>query len=254
MKILVTAGGTSEKIDEIRKISNISTGRLGALIADAFIRKANADITFVCGENSVIPLGMPVKIIKVGSVNELTYALASCFKQSRFDAVIHSMAVSDYSVRGTVSADDLSSAIAETAVKKFSNELNDMKAIIYSAIQQSMKNASEHKKISSDIENLVIYMEKTPKVINMIKRMQPETILVGFKLLASAGADKLFDTGHELLVKSDCDFVFANDLDDIEGDKHEGILIEPDRSYQRLYSKQDIARVIADKVLEKAGA
>ena len=32
MKIIITAGGTSEKIDDVRTITNTSTGRLGYAI------------------------------------------------------------------------------------------------------------------------------------------------------------------------------------------------------------------------------
>lgn len=34
MKILITAGGTTEKIDQVRAITNHSTGRLGQALAD----------------------------------------------------------------------------------------------------------------------------------------------------------------------------------------------------------------------------
>ena len=33
-KIIITAGGTSEKIDNVRKITNSSSGRLGMTIAN----------------------------------------------------------------------------------------------------------------------------------------------------------------------------------------------------------------------------
>lgn len=36
MRVLITAGGTSEKIDNVRSITNHSTGRLGCLIAEKF--------------------------------------------------------------------------------------------------------------------------------------------------------------------------------------------------------------------------
>ena len=32
-KIIITAGGTSEKIDNVRKITNSSSGKLGSVIA-----------------------------------------------------------------------------------------------------------------------------------------------------------------------------------------------------------------------------
>ena len=37
-KIIITAGGTSEKIDNVRKITNSSTGKLGKLIAEHLMR------------------------------------------------------------------------------------------------------------------------------------------------------------------------------------------------------------------------
>ena len=253
MKILITAGGTSEKIDEVRKISNIATGRLGSLIAEEFKKRADADITYVCSETAVIPPCTSVRIIRIGSVGELMDTLTAIFKQNRFDAVIHTMAVSDYTVRGIVSADDLSSAITETVIKHSSSSPDILRDIVNSSIQRNAKHVMEHKKISSDIDNLMIFMSKTPKVISMIKRLQPETVLVGFKLLAGVDADVLLHTGHELLVRNNCDLVFANDLEGIQGDKHQGILIEPDCSYKRLNSKQEIAGAIAVKVLARAG-
>ena len=49
MNIIVTAGGTSEPIDNVRRIANTGTGRLGSLVADEL---AEADWTghifYVC--------------------------------------------------------------------------------------------------------------------------------------------------------------------------------------------------------------
>ena len=36
MKILITSGGTTEYIDDVRVLTNISTGRLGAQIGTCF--------------------------------------------------------------------------------------------------------------------------------------------------------------------------------------------------------------------------
>jgi predicted short-subunit dehydrogenase-like oxidoreductase (DUF2520 family) len=96
---------------------------------------------------------------------------------------------------------------------------------------------------------MLMLMEKTPKVIRVIKKLQPETLLVGFKLLVGASDNELLRVGHELLVKNDCDFVFANDLEKITAEKHEGILIEPDYSYRRMGSKPEIAEAIVHKIL-----
>jgi predicted short-subunit dehydrogenase-like oxidoreductase (DUF2520 family) len=208
LNILITAGGTSEKIDEVRKMSNISTGRLGALIAEEFIKKA-ANVTYICGETAVIPKGINAQnVIKIDSVNELSDTLTDLFKRKHYDAVIHAMAVSDY---------------------------------------RPVRNLDE-KKISSDLDSLVIHMEKTPKIINTIKQLQPDTILVGFKLLVGVAEEELLNTAGELLLKNDCDFVLANDLEKIDGDNHEGFLISANKGCTRLHTKQEIASAIVHAI------
>ena len=47
-KVLITAGGTQEKIDPVRFISNYSTGKMGFALAQACARHG-AEVTLVCG-------------------------------------------------------------------------------------------------------------------------------------------------------------------------------------------------------------
>ena len=56
-RILITAGGTQEKIDPVRFISNYSTGKMGIALAQACARRG-ADVTLVCGAVSA-PLYNP---------------------------------------------------------------------------------------------------------------------------------------------------------------------------------------------------
>jgi len=47
-RVLITAGGTQEKIDPVRFISNYSTGKMGFALAQACARRG-AEVTLVCG-------------------------------------------------------------------------------------------------------------------------------------------------------------------------------------------------------------
>jgi phosphopantothenate-cysteine ligase len=170
------------------------------------------------------------------------------------------MAVSDYMVQSVMSADDLAVAVAEKVGEKFNNEkqfLNEFDSIIkivFSAIldnNKSIPKPNSDKKISSDIDNLMICMAKTPKVIQRIRQLQKNTILVGFKLLVDVPESELLQVGHDLLLKNDCDFVLANDLTKIQADTHRGLLIKPDFSYQIYETKQEIACGIVENVLAK---
>ena len=61
-KILITAGGTQEKIDPVRFISNYSTGKMGFALAHECARRG-AEVTVVCGSVSA-PLYNPFGTIR----------------------------------------------------------------------------------------------------------------------------------------------------------------------------------------------
>ena len=54
MKILITSGGTTEKIDAVRGITNHSTGYLGKEIAELFLAKSH-QVTLVTTKTAVKP-------------------------------------------------------------------------------------------------------------------------------------------------------------------------------------------------------
>ena len=41
MKVVVTSGPTREPVDDVRFVSNVSSGRLGAAVADAFVDRGH---------------------------------------------------------------------------------------------------------------------------------------------------------------------------------------------------------------------
>jgi phosphopantothenate---cysteine ligase (CTP) len=256
MNILITSGGTSEKIDNVRKITNTATGRLGSLIAEEFVNVGGSKIDkifYVCTKDAVVPSLQSLEISRIESVDELKNTLSEILTTQKVDAVIHTMAVSDYKLRGLSTAETLADAISQKLSAQGRNAYGNsdkIKEIILNAVEESIspRNCS---KVSSSIENLVLFMERTPKIIGMIKKLQPTAVLVGFKLLDGVDEPTLLRIGHELLEKNNCDFVLANDLRSIKDDKHNGILISPDKSFIRVSTKQEIAAVIVKSVFSK---
>ncbi|MDF2989430.1 MAG: DNA/pantothenate metabolism flavoprotein domain protein, partial [Eubacterium sp.] len=95
MKIIITAGGTTEKIDDVRTITNSSTGKLGAKIADRFFSAENVSIDhiyYICGHNAAAPRSDRVSIIRIGSVSELVSQIKEILAAEKIDVFIHSMA------------------------------------------------------------------------------------------------------------------------------------------------------------------
>lgn len=255
MIVLITAGGTTEKIDDVRAISNNSTGKLGSEIAKAFLSSdilSIEKIFYICGQNAVVPLSDKINVIRIGGVNELATQLESILSTERIDVVVHSMAVSDYAVSSVTTKSAVSNAISTCLVQETVKEYSPLELtseIIDSAFDgTSIKNVNN--KISSDIDDLIIVMKKTPKIISTIKVLQPRTILVGFKLLSNVSLDTLIDTGYSLLQKNSCELVLANDLTQITNDKHVGYLISSDKTFERLETKSQIAKAITARIAE----
>lgn len=86
--VVVTGGGTKEKIDEVRCISNFSSGLMAKAIADAFYF-LGANVTFL----SSVDFKTPYKLLKFESSKELKELL---IENKNKDFLIMSAAVSDF--------------------------------------------------------------------------------------------------------------------------------------------------------------
>ena len=261
MKIIITAGGTSEKIDDVRTITNSSTGSLGKAIAEAFVAAYEASqraehaspqgdvaassseespatekddkrkiekIYYLHGLRAVLPDHPIIEKVPIGGVLDLQDNLTRILKEEEIHIGIHAMAVSDYMVHQVTTLDKLMGTEDPADAQDLSGN-----------------------KISSDIDDLIIHMKRSPKVISGIKQTSPETVLVGFKLLSGVPHEELIDVGYRLLQKNGCDFVMANDLREIGEGFHKGYLIHRDKSYDRMDTNEEIAAMILKRTTEK---
>jgi phosphopantothenoylcysteine decarboxylase/phosphopantothenate--cysteine ligase len=95
-KVLITSGGTQEPIDDVRFISNHSTGRTASFIADQMI-ESGFDVTFIHAKNSKIPV-LDCHKKNYVTFKDLDTLLTQTLSENKFDVVVHTAAVSDYSV------------------------------------------------------------------------------------------------------------------------------------------------------------
>lgn len=90
---LVTAGPTYEAIDPVRFIGNHSSGKMGFAIAEELAAQG-ADVTLVCGPNSLSLNNKNIRRIDITSAEELYNASVKAFKTA--DIAVLSAAVADY--------------------------------------------------------------------------------------------------------------------------------------------------------------
>jgi phosphopantothenoylcysteine decarboxylase/phosphopantothenate--cysteine ligase len=93
LNIIITAGPTQENIDNVRYISNHSSGKMGYAIADELAGRG-ANVTLVSGPVSIKPSHHSIKIIKVTTAQEMHDAVLSNFSSNNF--ALLAAAVADY--------------------------------------------------------------------------------------------------------------------------------------------------------------
>lgn len=250
MNIVVTAGGTKEPIDDVRSITNTGTGNLGSMIADCFAaQKTVENIFYICADTAVKPT-IKEKIIEVpiGGTLDLKRAVEKVMTENKIDVVIHSMAVSDYCVRAVSDIEKISECLERQSVID--------RDVIYQAIDNAdMRIAKDGKlgKLSSDITQPIVLLEKTPKVLPIFKELSPSTVVVGFKLLSGVSRDELFDVARGLMSKSGCDMVLANDTAYIKDGMHKGFLLSQDKILGEYETKSEIAKGLSEILTDGKG-
>ncbi len=172
-RILITAGGTSEYIDPIRVISNLSSGKMGFFITSEAL-ELGADVTLIVGHNSLQMEKMShtnLTIKKIVTIDDMERAIYSELSSVNFDMVILNAAVSDFK-----------------------------------PLQPSTS------KISSTIEELTLKFIPTNKIINQIKKINKNVFLIGFKADIDLTSPDLLEKSFEKLVESNADLIVANDV------------------------------------------
>lgn len=239
-KIIITAGGTSEKIDNVRKITNSSTGKLGSEIAAKLIELQDKNIEkiyYVCSKNAIKPLGEKIEIVEIFDTADLQFVINKLLTENNISCFIHSMAVSDYTVDYVTTAENLAENIDYNNADVLKTICNFNGGII-------------DNKISSNYDNLILKLKRTPKIISTIKDISPSTYLVGFKLLDSVGESELINTACELKEKNKCDLVVANDLKNIKNGNHKAFIVRSKNDYVNAYGKEDIAIKLVKEIIK----
>ena len=92
MNVLITAGPTREYLDPVRYLSNASTGRMGAALAEA-AKGAGHRVTLILGPAEVRPPEVD-DLVRVTSAREMFDAVEARFEAC--DALLAAAAVADY--------------------------------------------------------------------------------------------------------------------------------------------------------------
>jgi phosphopantothenoylcysteine decarboxylase/phosphopantothenate--cysteine ligase len=97
-KILITAGPTWVRIDDVRIITNIFTGKTGLYLAKEFKEKGFL-VTLFFNPHTLNKKIKGIKMIPFKYFEDFRNKLIKELKKNEYDIIIHSAAVSDYKVK-----------------------------------------------------------------------------------------------------------------------------------------------------------
>lgn len=245
-KIIITSGPTNEKIDDVMKITNMSTGALGNVVAETFLKDKYDEIEtifYVSTKMSYKPRigNEKVQFVTIESTQDLIEALREIFENNKIDLIVHSAAVGDYTGKYAIRAEDLVDEIWQK-IQKAPDKSEITKKALMNIFENPKSICNSNTKISSYEPHLMTMLELTPKVISQIKKMAPNVTLVGFKLLDGVSKEELYEVASKLREKNNADFIVANDLSKIGGGKHWAMILDENGVLKECNTKAEIAK------------
>lgn len=219
MKILITGGGCREAIDNVRCVTNTSTGKTSAIIADYFSRQG-CQVTVLTAASAIKPQGR-CTIRSFVSGADLEHLLEEELTTQEYQLVIHAAAVSDF-IPETVIMDGISVA------------------------------AGPEGKIPSG-SSMTLTFKAAPKLADRIKGWAKEgghrePTVVCFKLTSGADPEKVLAACKAILSRGAADFVIANDILNITAKSHPFVVnILKDnqvQAFQRGETEEEMAKIL----------
>lgn len=192
-RVLVTAGGTLERLDGVRVLTNLSTGGTGARLAE-MLTEFGCEVVLLRAESAVVPQrSFEIEQRTFTSFASLRTTLKETLAAREFDFVLHAAAVSDFSVESV----DVDGA-------HFSSE---------ELLQRKIPSG----------DRLSVNFKSNPKIVDEIKSFSrnPRTQVIAFKLTSQASAEEQRLAVERLQAHAQADLVIQNDTANIDKSTHQ---------------------------------
>jgi phosphopantothenate-cysteine ligase len=202
MKIILTSGGTSVPLDEVRRLTNISTGRFGAELGREILRHKH-ELTFIHAKHSNTPFTVSADLFK----DKMHHFLVEIATVSGLRECL--VGFSQYA---PIEFDTPESylGVVEGAVKLFKPDV-----FISAAAVSDYTTYKSVGKLSSDKQEMVIKLQAFEKVVQQIRGFNPKIYVVAFKLFAGGDNQQKEAAVRKVLETGNVDMVVANDIREI---------------------------------------
>ena len=250
MKVLLTSGGTRTAVDDVRILTNLSTGTFGNHLCRALM-EAGHEVHFLYAKGSKC-------------LHELRSDL-SCFlsnevTRENFYSKVLRRETTENRAEFLWHNKDKYLPIAYADFHDYATKLRDLLkqnwdiVILAAAVSDYEPVAKADGKISSEKDSLTIELKQTPKLIREVKQLCPDTFLVGFKLLVGSTQEQLENAMVSQMEKASTDMVVGNDLRDIRAAQHRLTTLSIDQHFYQfeLMPGDQLAEELAKDIIRDA--
>jgi phosphopantothenoylcysteine decarboxylase/phosphopantothenate--cysteine ligase len=213
MKCIVTAGPTYEPLDEVRRLTNFSTGRLGSGLAD-FLAARGHEVTLLLGYyatwRGAQKAQRTVTFTTTANLRDHLQELAA----PDVGAVFHAAAVSDF-------------GFGRVLHRAEDGQLTEVKA-------------GKH---STRTGGLLAELVATPKIIAGLRQLYPRALLVGWKYEVDGGREDVLARAWQQIAECRTDACVAN------GRAYgEGFGVVTTEQYRHCLDRADLFAALAERL------
>ncbi len=181
MNCIVTAGPTFEPLDDVRRLTNFSTGRLGTELAN-FLTARGHKVTLLIGETATYAGTRKAMRVKEFSTTADLRAKIKLLSDRKVGAIFHAAAVSDF---------------------KFGEKFTPDAA-------GKLQPFRPTKKISTRFGSLFVELVPTPKIITELRGWFPTAKIAGWKFEAGGGRADALRAARRQIMDCATDVCVAN--------------------------------------------
>ncbi len=182
MKCIVTAGPTYEELDEVRRLTNFSTGALGSELADYLVEHGH-EVELLRGHYSTCGIESKAQSVQVFTTAADLSRRLEGLGSSEVGAVFHAAAVSDFT-------------FGKIWRRASGGELSEIKS----------------RKISTRRGTVLAELAPTPKILGRLRGWFPKARLVGWKYELEGDRMRVIALAERQLEKNQTDACVVNGL------------------------------------------
>lgn len=180
MKCIVTAGPTYESLDDVRRLTNSSTGRLGSELAN-FLAACGHKVTLLLGHQATYRTDLQVEQMQTFTTTADLHERLKLLSRQSVDAIFHAAAVSDFT-------------FGKVCIRSAGGEMTEVKS----------------RKIPTRQGALFAELVPTPKIIAELRGWYPKARLVGWKLEMEGGQTEAISQAERQIVECRTDACVIN--------------------------------------------